>query len=288
MVLAAHLGAAFFAAGIAAWYLLKGRHIAFARRSLELSATFAAALIGMQILAGLLLADVMAQAQPGKFTAIEGRWETEARAAYVLAIIPDEANERNTLQIGIPVLGSQLIAHNPDAVIPGVKAVPKENRPSLGTVFWSFRTMFYLAILMFGFAVAGLWLRLKGRLVTTRWYLKGMVAMTPAGLIATIAGWYVAEIGRQPWVVNGMLRTAQAVSPVPTATVWSSLAAFAAVDTLFLSAFVALTIRTIARGPAVIEAPVAGPLKRVLAPPAPGTLDATLDATVDPKLAPAE
>jgi len=135
-------------------------------------------------------------------------------------------------------------------------------------VFYSFKTMLVLGIVMFTLAVISLWLRWHGRLHSTRWFLRALVVMTPSGVVATLAGWYTAEIGRQPFVINGMMRTADALSPVPAATLLSSTIAFVCVYAVFFAAFIVFTLRIIRRGPAGLPAHAlpSGSLKRGLRP----------------------
>jgi cytochrome bd ubiquinol oxidase subunit I len=128
--------------------------------------------------------------------------------------------------------------------------------------------MFGLAIIMFGFGVASLWLRWQGRLFTTRWFLRALVIMSPSGVVATLGGWYVAETGRQPWVIYKILLTADAVSPVPGKVLLSTLIGFVSVYALFMTAFLVFTLRFIRRGPdaAPAQAEASGSLKPALKP----------------------
>jgi cytochrome d ubiquinol oxidase subunit I len=135
-------------------------------------------------------------------------------------------------------------------------------------VFYGFRVMYVTGMAMFTLVVVSLWLRWQGRLYSTRWFLKALVLMTPSGVLATLGGWYTAEIGRQPFVIYGLLRTADAVSPVPAATLLSTLIAFVCVYAVFFSAFFIFTVRLIRRGPTDLAAHAipAGSLKRALRP----------------------
>jgi cytochrome bd ubiquinol oxidase subunit I len=128
--------------------------------------------------------------------------------------------------------------------------------------------MFSIGILMFALAIASLYLRWTGRLFLAKWYLRTLVAMTPAGVLATLGGWYLAETGRQPWVIYGLLRTADAVSPVPSSALLSTLIAFICIYTVFISAFLYFSIRIIRRGPAEVsaQAEASGSLKHALRP----------------------
>src|SRR4029077_16620455 len=150
----------------------------------------------------------------------------------------------------------------------GLKNTPRDLQPTMGMVFYGFHTMFIVAILMFFIVAVSLWLRVQRRLFSTRWFLRALVIMTPAGFIATIAGWYTAETGRQPWVIWGILRTADAVSPVPSGALLSTLIAFVLIYTLFITAFLIYTLRMIRRGPeaAPDQAEASGSLKNALRP----------------------
>src|SRR5262249_19668211 len=131
---------------------------------------------------------------------------------------------------------------------------PREQQPLMAMTFYGFRAMYVTAILMFAVGAASLWLRFTRRLFTTRWFLRALVLMTPSGVIATIGGWYLAETGRQPWVIYGVLRTADAVSPVPAPVVLSSLVAFVCVYGVFMTAFLIFVLRIVRRGPGAAAA----------------------------------
>jgi len=135
-------------------------------------------------------------------------------------------------------------------------------------VFYSFKLMLVIGLTMFTMAVISLWLRWHDRLYSARWFLRALVLMAPSGVVATLGGWYTAEIGRQPWVITGMMRTADAVSPVPAATLLSTLIGFACVYFVFFGAFLVFTLRLIRRGPAGLPAHAlpSGSLKRDLRP----------------------
>ncbi len=267
MLLAAYLTAAFLVAGIGAHYLRQGRHLAFARKTLSLGLAFATVLIAAQVCLGDILAGVVATHQGAKIQAIEGNWDDVARAPYQLIIVPDEAHERNHYSIGVPLLGSLLVTHHIDGVVAGLKHTPAAERPPMGPVFYGFRVMFLIGTLMFTVVCIAMWLRLRGRLYTTGWFHSLLVWMSPLGVFATLGGWYTAEIGRQPYVVFGQLRTADAVSPVAGAAVLGTLVLIAAAYALFLTGFLALTIRAIRRGPNAEPLTVSASLKRGLMEP---------------------
>ena len=270
MLTAAYLTASFMVAGVGAWYLLRRKHLDFARRTVALGTAFAAVLIAGQVFLGDILYGTMIKYQPSKMQAAEGFWEKQSQspAPYYWFIIPDQKNQQNRFALGMPYLGSIWLTHSLEGRVQGLKNTPRDRQPIMGMVFYSFRTMYGLAIIMFVMGVASLWLRFQGRLFTSRWFLWMLVFMTPSGIIATLAGWYLAETGRQPWVIYGILRTADAVSPVPAQALLSTLIAFVCVYTVFLSAFLIFTVRIIRRGPA--EAPsyaeASGSLKNAFRP----------------------
>jgi cytochrome bd ubiquinol oxidase subunit I len=270
MVTAAYLTASFMVAGVGAWYLLRGKHQHFARRTVALGTAFASVLIAGQVFIGDILYGTMLKYQPSKMQAAEGFWEknSQSPAPYYWIIIPDQNNQRNRFALGTPYLGSIWLTHSLDGRVEGLKNTPRDSQPIMGMVFYAFRIMYGLAIVMFAVGVASLWLRLRGRLFSSRWFLWMLVFMTPSGIIATLAGWYVAETGRQPWVIYGILRTVDAMSPVPAQALLSSLIAFVCVYAVFIIVFLIFTFRIIRRGPA--EAPphaeASGSLKNAFRP----------------------
>jgi len=256
MLTAAYLTGAFIVAGIGAWYLLRGRHAEFARKTVSLGVGFATVLIAVQIFLGDIVYGTMIKHQPAKLQAAEGFWEeqSESPAPYYWIIVPDQAEQQNRFTIGTPYLGSIWLTHSLDGRVEGLKNTPRDQQPFMAMVFYGFRVMYATAILMFALCVASLWLRWKRRLFTTRWFLRALVLMTPSGLIATLGGWYLAETGRQPWVIHGVLRTADAISPVPAPVLLSSLAAFICVYSVFITAFLIFALRIVRRGPGATPA----------------------------------
>ncbi len=269
MLSAAYLTGSLLVAGVGAWYLLKKKHLAFARRTVSLGLAFGSVLIAGQVFIGDLLYGTMLKHQPAKMQAAEGFWtkQSDSPAPYLWVIIPDQKNQRNLLQLGTPWLGSIWLTHSLDGRVEGLKNTPVQDQPSMGWVFYGFRTMYVIAIAMFALASASLWLRWRGKLFSTRWFLIALAWMTPSGIFATLGGWYTAEIGRQPYVIYGLLRTADAVSPVPAGTLLSSLIAFIVIYSIFFTALLVFVIRAIRRGPnEMVEFVPSGSLKRALRP----------------------
>jgi cytochrome d ubiquinol oxidase subunit I len=270
MLTAAYLTASFLVAGVGAWYLLRNKHQYFARRTVALGTAFATVLIAGQVFIGDILYGTMLKYQPSKMQAAEGFWEKKSQspAPYYWIIVPDQNEQRNRFTLGIPYLGSIWLTHTVNGRVEGLKNTPRELQPRMAIVFFAFRIMYGLAMIMFSIGVASLWLRFRGHLFTARWFLWSLVFMTPSGIIATLAGWYVAETGRQPWVIYGMLRTVDAVSPVPAQALLSTLIAFVCVYAVFISAFLTFSVRIIRRGPADVPsyAEASGSLKNAFRP----------------------
>src|SRR5260370_13996797 len=168
----------------------------------------------------------------------------------------------------MPYLGCIWLTHSLDGRVEGLRNTPRDLQPRMAMVFYAFRIMYALAMVMFACGVTSLWLRFRGKLFSSRWFLWILVFMTPSGIIATLAGWYLAETGRQPWVIYGMLRTVDAISPVPAQALLTTLIAFVCVYAVFLTAFLIFALRIIRRGPA--EAPpyaeASGSLKNAFRP----------------------
>jgi cytochrome d ubiquinol oxidase subunit I len=175
-----------------------------------------------------------------------------------LFAIPDQEAEMNHYEIAIPKIGSWILTHAFDGEVPGLKDVPKEERPPVLPVFFTFRAMVGIGFLMLGVAGWSLWLRWKGTLYENKWFLRAATAMTPSGFAAVILGWFTAEIGRQPYVVYGYLKTKDAVSPVSAGAVTTSLLAFVVVYSIvfgFGSYYLAKLLR---KGPEPLEEAVRG------------------------------
>ena len=270
MLAAAYITGSFLVAGVGAWYLLQGKHELFARRTVSIGTALATVLIAGQVFLGDIVYGTMLQHQPAKMQAAEGFWEKQSQspAPYYWFIVPDQQNQRNRFALGIPYLGSIWLTHSLNGRVEGLKNTPRDRQPTMGWVFYGFRLMYGIAIVMFGVCVASLWLRWQGRLFTTRWFLRALVIMTPSGVIATLGGWYVAETGRQPWVIYGLLRTADAVSPVPAGALLSTLIAFVCVYTLFMAAFLVFAWHMIRRGPdrSPAQTEASGSVKNALRP----------------------
>jgi len=226
MVTAAFLSTCFIIAGVAATHLLDGRFPRRAGATLRLAVIFASIVVPLQIVIGDLHGLNTQEHQPAKVAAMEGNWESRTNAPLLLFAVPDQEAERNRFEIGIPGLASLILQHDFGGRIAGLKDFPPDERPPVAWVFYSFRVMVGLGVIMLFTAWVGLAYLRRGTLEQTRWLLRLFRYVAPAGLLALLAGWFTTEIGRQPYLVYGLMRTAEGVSPVPGTSVGTSLALF--------------------------------------------------------------
>jgi cytochrome d ubiquinol oxidase subunit I len=203
----------FVVVGVAAWYLRRGRAVAESRRMLSMTLWLLTVLVPLQIFFGDQHGLNTFEYQPAKLAAIEGHWETEGPAPFIVWGWPDQEAATNRFAFEVPYAGSLILTHSLDGTVPGLKDFPREDWPPVAIVFWSFRLMVGIGLLMLLLVVIGNWLRWQGRLYSTAWFLRGAELALPLGFVAVICGWVTTEVGRQPWVVYGLMRTADAVSP---------------------------------------------------------------------------
>jgi cytochrome bd ubiquinol oxidase subunit I len=230
-IFAGYIVAGFFVMALSAYHLLRKSHVSFFTRSFRIALVFALIFSIGQVIIGDLHGKEMARAQPTKLAAVESVWETQKGAPFSMLLIPDEANERNAVEaIQIPKFLSWLTLGDWNAEIKGLKAWPKEDRPPVTLVFWSFRIMVGLGFLFPLLTIVG-WLK-RNRLESSPGFLKIMMYVVPLPYIAGLLGWIVTEVGRQPWIVYNVMRTADANSPVAGSQVAVSLAAFIVLYTL--------------------------------------------------------
>ena len=250
MLLAAFLTSAMSISATGAWYLLRGVHRTEGRMMLHWGLGLVAVLVPLQMFFGHLAGLNVREYQPAKFAAIEARWRTQQPASEVLLAIPDAQNERNLYAIEVPGLGSFVASGNWTSRETGLEEFPREDRPPVLIPFFGFRVMVAMGLIMLAVSWWGNLLRLLGRLETTRWFLWCTFLAFPTGFIAVLAGWFTAEVGRQPWVVYGLLRTRDAVTPsLTTDTVLFSLLAYIAVYTLLGSFGVYYIYKLLREGP---------------------------------------
>jgi cytochrome d ubiquinol oxidase subunit I len=266
MLLASALTASFLLAGLSAWQVLRGAGQVSAPIVMRVGLTLAAVLIPVQIFVGDMHGLNTLKHQPAKIAAMEGVWQTERGAPLLLFAIPDESQRTNHVAIGIPKMASVILTHEPDGEIKGLNEFADAHPPVL-PMFFAFRIMVGMGVLMLLVSWVGWWQyrrvgwrpeRLPRRLL---WVL---TAMTFSGWIATVAGWYVTEIGRQPYIVYGLVRTADVVSKVPAPMVALSLALYLVIYLALLVAYVAV-LKFMAEKP---EAVLAGEAAERAATPA--------------------
>jgi cytochrome d ubiquinol oxidase subunit I len=230
MLLGAFLSTGMCVVATAAWYVLRDKHRAEARVMMHWGLALVALLIPVQLLVGHFTGDYVHKYQPAKFAAIEARWETQQPASEVIIGIPDDSAERNYFAIEIPKLGSFIATGTWDSREVGLKSFPKEDRPPVLIPFFTFRIMVGMGLIMLAVSWFGLLLWAAGALERTRWFLWCAYLSFPTGFVAIISGWYTAEVGRQPWIVYGLMRTAEGITPSLTAqTALFSLIAYVVV-----------------------------------------------------------
>jgi cytochrome d ubiquinol oxidase subunit I len=252
MSLAAFIVVATIVAGCAAWHLLKGRSGDAIRTSFSMAVGMILVAVPIQMVAGDAHGLNTLAHQPAKIAAIEGLWETEKGGTSLnLVGWPDMQEERTKYAISIPHLGSLVLTHAWSGEIRGLKEFAPDDRPNSTIVFWSFRIMVGMGLLMLLLGALGLLLRLRSKLYDTRWFQRFALAMGPSGLIALLAGWITTEVGRQPWVVYGVLRTADATSPLSSQQVGTSLLIFIIVYFLVFGTGIYYMLKLMAKGPEV-------------------------------------
>jgi cytochrome d ubiquinol oxidase subunit I len=249
MVCASYLSGSFVVAGVSAWHLWRGQHIATARKAFSFAMWAALILAPLQAVLGDTQGRNTLQYQPTKLAAMEGLWESGDGVAATLIGWPDMTAEKNLFEIAIPHIGSVYLTHSWNGHVQGLKAVPPTERPYVPLVFFSFRIMVGCGLFLIAMAITGGILRWRGRLFTTRWYQLSAVVSMPVGFIAVLAGWTVTETGRQPYVVYGHLRTLDAASPIAAGSVLVSLLLFVVVYNVLLLAFFWYGARLVLRGP---------------------------------------
>jgi cytochrome bd ubiquinol oxidase subunit I len=245
---AAYILSAFFVMGISAYHLLKKQHVDFFTRSFRIALTFGLIFSIFEVAEGHLHGADLAKKQPAKLAAMESHWETGPNAPVYMFALPDEANEKNAIEI-LPLPGalSLLATHSTDGVVKGLKDIPKDERPPVLINFASFKTMVALGMYFVLMTVIGFLKR--NRLLESPGYLKLMLYSIPLPYIAIELGWVLAEVGRQPWIVYGVMKTSEAFSPVAPSQVLTSLIAFILIYGLLGAIGYYLIIKHAKKGP---------------------------------------
>jgi cytochrome bd ubiquinol oxidase subunit I len=246
----------FVVLGVSAWLVRRGGFAQESRLMVGMALGFLALFVPLQILLGDQHGLNTRDYQPAKLAAIEGRWETLAPAPLTLFAIPDQRRERNDYAIDVPYLGSLILTHSLNGEVKGLKDWPPDERPPVWPVFFAFRIMVGIGFLMLGVVALGLTLWWRGPLFETAWFLRLCQWVAPLGFVAVLAGWTTTEVGRQPWTIYGLFRTAQSVSPSLTGPdVLFSLLAYMGVYLIMFPAGIAVMARIVREGPVAQTAP---------------------------------
>ncbi len=257
MLLAAYLTTAFVVGAVGALHLLKARKSGVsnegARTMFSMAMWMIVCTAPLQIIAGDFHGLNTLEYQPAKIAAMEGHYETHAGAPLILFGIPNSEQQRIDAKLAVPKLGSLILKHDPDAEVKGLDAFPPDQRPPVGVLFWSFRVMVGIGMAMLGLGLWSLWLRARRRLYDAPWLQRAAVLMGPSGFIAVLAGWITTEVGRQPYTVYGLLRTAQSASAIDAPAVGASLLAFVVVYFSLFGVGTYYTLRLMSRAPEAHE-----------------------------------
>ena len=257
-VTAFYITTAFVVMGVGAWLLRRGRTADDARMMMRMALNLLIILVPLQIFLGDQHGLNTAAHQPAKVAAIEARWDTQPSFPLTLFAIPDPANETNRYAIEVPYLGSLILTHSLDGEIKGLKEFEPEDRPPVAIPFFAFRVMVGIGFLMLAVVAVSWWLRYRGRLFDSPWFLSLCMAMGPLGFVAVLAGWTTTEVGRQPWTVYGMLRTADSTSPsLVGGDVLLSLLAYMVVYLIIYPSAVLIAAGLVRKGPALAPETVA-------------------------------
>ena len=251
MTLAAYLATALFVGASGAWHLLRGRRTPAVRTMLSMAMWMILVVAPIQIAAGDEHGRNTLEYQPAKIAALEGHWENKPGESVPLALfgIPDMTAEKTRYAVEVPYLGSLILTRSLHGQFPGLKQFAPEDRPNSTIVFWTFRLMVGLGLLMLMLGVWSLWLRIRGSLFDFRLFLRFAVLMGPAGLIAILAGWLTTEIGRQPWVIYGVMRTSDGVSNHSALALSTTLIIFMAMYCAVFGAGISYMLNLVAKGP---------------------------------------
>jgi cytochrome bd ubiquinol oxidase subunit I len=247
-VTAFYVTTGFVVIGVAGYLLLRKKSVAEAKLMLSITLWLLTLMVPLQILLGDMHGLNTLHHQPAKLAAIEAHWNRETHAPLTLFAIPDQRAETNHYAVEVPLLGSLILTHDVNGVVPGLKEYPREDRAPAIIPFFAFRIMVGVGLVMLGIVALGLWLRLRGRLYDREWFLRALMWASPLGFLAVVAGWTTTEVGRQPWTVYGVMRTAASVTPSLTGLdVLLSLAGYVAAYAIMFPAGL-LMVRRIVRG----------------------------------------
>ncbi|HSW70028.1 MAG TPA: cytochrome ubiquinol oxidase subunit I [Gammaproteobacteria bacterium] len=262
----------FVVIAVGAYFLRKKMFVEESRTMFSMTFWLLGVLIPLQIFLGDMHGLNTFKYQPAKLAAIEAHWTPEKRAPLILFALPDQKNETNHAVVEVPLLGSIILTHDINGEVPGLKTFPADQRAPVAIPFFSFRIMVGLGLVMFAIVIISWILRLRHRLFETEWFLRLCQYAAPIGFLTVIAGWVTTEVGRQPWTVYGLLRTAQSVSPSLTGMdVIFSLLGYMLVYLIIFPVGIFLMARIVRKGPSktVDKEPIEGgqPSKPIITPP---------------------
>jgi cytochrome d ubiquinol oxidase subunit I len=249
MLNAAYLTTAFVVMAVGARYLLAGKHIEYARTMMRMAIGLLVIIAPLQLILGDQHGLNTLKYQPIKIAAMEAHWDGSKPGDFHIFAWPDEKAGVNRFEISIPKAASLIITHHLNGLFPGLSSVPESERPPVKNVFFAFRIMLAVGFFMIAAALFGAFLWWRGTLFETRWYLRVMAHSWWIGFVAVIAGWVVTESGRQPWIVQGVLRTVDATSPVPGSSVATTLVLFVLAYGVVFSFGIYYINRLIVHGP---------------------------------------
>jgi len=253
-VLAAYLTTALVVGGVGAWHLLKGRGTPEVRTMFSMAMWMLALVAPVQIFAGDLHGLNTLEHQPAKIMAMEGHFQSHPEGApLILFGLPDQAAQTMRGAVQIPHLGSLILKHDANAPMAGLDTVPLADQPPVAILFWSFRIMVGLGLLMFGLGLWSLAARVRRKLFDWRLLHRAALLMGPSGFVAVIAGWITTEVGRQPWVIYGLMRTSEARAPIDAPAVATSLAFFVIVYFIVFGAGTLYILKLMGHAPAEAE-----------------------------------
>jgi cytochrome d ubiquinol oxidase subunit I len=253
MLLASYVTTCFLIAGVSAWHLLKKQHEKIAKRCFSFVLGAAMITVPLQVAVGDMVGLQLRHYQPIKIAAIEGLWKTQKAVPFVIFGIPNQQQEKNNYEVGIPYGASLINTHSLTGELTGLTAVPKEERPFVAPIFFSFRVMVGIGFLFLFTALYSTYLRWQNKLFHSPLFYRWCILISPLGFVSAIAGWLTAELGRQPWTVYNKLRTIDSVSLVPTSNVALSLSLFIIIYTLIFSFYLFYLFKLIQKGPEISE-----------------------------------
>ncbi len=252
MAMASLLTTCFAIAGVSAWYLLKEKHLDIAKPCFSFVLGAAVLIAPIQVFLGDIVGLKIYEYQPLKTAAIEGNWKTQKGAPLILFAIPNSQQEKNYYEISIPKLASLINTHRWDGKLLGLKSVPPSERPVVGATFWMFRIMVGIGFLFLFVALFALWRNWRGQLYSSNQFYRLCILIAPLGFLSTIAGWIVAESGRQPWIVYNLINISQGASIVPFHQVFISLILLIIVYGIIFSFYLFYLFKLIRKGPTAL------------------------------------